>query len=135
VSDLIAQLNARFTADAYDGSTGRLLPWSGQEGKPCYLLGDGTGRVTRLADQIEGVQLGMAGDLLGHAAELLAERDTTSAELHFLASRLTESLRDVKRVAESRGARLVRTEADSAWDDDAVDEDAPTCWERAAERE
>lgn len=68
----------------------------------------------------------MAGELLGHATELLAERDTTSAELHFLASRLTESLRDVKRVADSRGARLGRAEVGSAWDDDAVEEDAPT---------
>jgi hypothetical protein len=30
----------------------------------------------------------------------------TSAEVHYLAQRLSESLRDVKRVAESRGARL-----------------------------
>lgn len=93
--------------------TVRLLPWAGQEGKPCYLLGDGTGHVSRLADQIEGIQLGMAGDLLGHAAELLAERDATSRELHYLASRLTESLRDVRRVAESRGARL--TQVDRSW--------------------
>lgn len=109
--------------DAYDGSIGRLLPWSGSEDKPCYVLGDGTGRVSRLADQIEGVQLGMAGELLGHATELLAERRTASAELHFLASRLTESLRDVKRVAESRGARLVGT--DEAGGDVVVEEDAP----------
>ncbi|EFL32269.1 conserved hypothetical protein [Streptomyces viridochromogenes DSM 40736] len=85
---------------------GRLLPWAGPEGKPCYLVGDGTGYVSRLADDIEDLQLGMAGDLLGHAAELLAERRVTSAELRYLALRLTESLRDVTRVAESRGARL-----------------------------
>lgn len=116
------------TRDVYDGSIGRLLPWSGPEGKPCYVLGDGsgTGRVSRLADQIETVQLGMAGDLLGHATELLAERGTTSAELHFLASRLTEPLRDVKRVAESRGARLVGMGLDAAWGDDVIEEDAPT---------
>jgi hypothetical protein len=60
----------------------------------------------RLADEIEDVQIDMADRLLAHAAELLAERRVTSAELHYLARRLSESLRDVKRVAESRGGRL-----------------------------
>jgi hypothetical protein len=88
--------------------TDRLLPWTGPEGKPCYLLGDGTGYVSRLADHIESVQLGMAGGLLDHADELLAEQRLTGEELRYLARRLSESLRDVKRVAESRGARLAR---------------------------
>ncbi|MFF7769738.1 hypothetical protein ACIPIU_16190 [Streptomyces massasporeus] len=85
---------------------GRLLPWTGADGKPCYLVGDGTGYVSRLADEIEDVQIDMADALLGHAEELLAERRVTSGELHYLARRLSESLRDVKRVAESRGVRL-----------------------------
>lgn len=84
----------------------RLLPWTGEGGKPCYLAGDGDGYVSRLADGIESVQLGMAGDLLGHAGELLADRRASGGELRYLAVRLAESLRDVKRVAESRGARL-----------------------------
>ncbi|MFJ4814378.1 hypothetical protein [Streptomyces sp. NPDC088801] len=88
--------------------TGRLLPWTGADGRPCYLVGDGTGYVSGLADEIEDVQIDMADQLLGHAAELLAERRVTSAELHYVARRLSESLRDVKRVAESRGARLTR---------------------------
>ncbi|CAM5533972.1 hypothetical protein GCM10010230_02390 [Streptomyces narbonensis] len=50
----------------------------------------------------------MAAGLLGHAAELLADRRVTESELHYLASRLSESLRDVKRVADSRGARLAQ---------------------------
>ncbi|MEV3971183.1 hypothetical protein AB0K68_24010 [Streptomyces sp. NPDC050698] len=86
-------------------AVGRLLPWTGADGQPCYLLGDGTGYVSRLADEIEDVQIDMADRLLAHAAELLAERRVTSAELHYLARRLSESLRDVKRVAESRGGR------------------------------
>lgn len=90
-----------------EAQTIRLLPWEGQGGKPCYVLGDGNGYVSRLADNIESVQLGMADDLLGHAADLLADRKVTWPELHFLASRLTESLRDVRRVAESRGSRTV----------------------------
>ncbi|MEV7065888.1 hypothetical protein AB0N97_24275 [Streptomyces collinus] len=87
---------------------GRLLPWTGDDGRPCYLVGDGTGYVSRLADEIEDVQIDMADRLLGHAAELLAERRVTGEELHYLARRLSESLRDVMRVAESRGERLAR---------------------------
>jgi hypothetical protein len=89
----------------------RLLPWTTPEGKPCYLAGNGTGRISRLADEMEHTQLSMATDLLGHAADLLAPatevtaHQVTPAQLHFLASRLAEALRDVHRIAESRGAR------------------------------
>lgn len=93
-------------AERHQHHTFRLLPWTGAEGKPSYVLGDGTGYVSRMADGIESVQLSMAGDLLGHAAELLADQSLTGPELHFLASRLSESLREVKAVAESRGSRL-----------------------------
>jgi hypothetical protein len=84
----------------------RLLPWPGPEGKPCYVVGDGTGYLSRLADETERVQLGMADALLGHAAELLAESRATDGELRYLAGLLVESLSDVKRIAESRGARI-----------------------------
>lgn len=43
----------------------RLLPWTGSGGKPCYVIGDGNGYVSRMADDIENIQLGIAGDLLG----------------------------------------------------------------------
>ncbi len=92
--------------EQFERRTVRLLPWTGPQDKPCYVLGDGRGYVSRVADGIESIQLGMADDLLGHAADLLADRRVTGGELHFLASRLSESLRNVKRVAESRGARL-----------------------------
>ncbi|WP_257585653.1 MULTISPECIES: hypothetical protein [unclassified Streptomyces] len=86
----------------------RLLPWTGSEGKPCYLVGDGTGYVSRVADQVENVQLGMAGSLLEHTSGLLAEegQKLTGEELHYLIRRLVESLTEVRRIAESRGARL-----------------------------
>ncbi|GFE14981.1 hypothetical protein Sgleb_30280 [Streptomyces glebosus] len=84
----------------------RLLPWSSAHGNPCYLLGDGTGHVSRVADDIECLQLGMADDLIGHADELLACQGASDRELRFLARGLTDCLRDVRRVAESRGARL-----------------------------
>ncbi|MCF3145666.1 hypothetical protein IQ293_20715 [Streptomyces platensis] len=84
----------------------RLLPWTSADGNPCYLLGDGTGHVSRVADDIEGLQLGMADDLIGHADELLACQGASDRELRFLARGLTDCLRDVRRVAKSRGARL-----------------------------
>ncbi|MGC0331835.1 hypothetical protein RKD23_004825 [Streptomyces sp. SAI-170] len=87
-------------------SDARLLPWEGTEGKPCYLVTDGTGYLSRVADTIECVQLGMAGDLLGHAADLLADDTATNAQLRFMLARMREALTDVRRIAESRGARL-----------------------------
>jgi hypothetical protein len=85
----------------------RLLPWASPEGKPCYLDGDGTGRLSRLADDIEAVQLNMSAELLDHAADMLADRRVTSSQYRFLAARMAEALRDVHRIAESRGARLL----------------------------
>jgi hypothetical protein len=86
--------------------TARLLPWSGPEGKPRYLIGDGTGYLSRVADNIESVQLGMSAELLDHAADMLDDEKTTSAQLRFLVARMGEALRDVHRIAESRGARF-----------------------------
>ncbi|MFG2270089.1 hypothetical protein ACGFNY_09995 [Streptomyces chartreusis] len=82
----------------------RLLPWAGAEGKPCYLVSDGIGPVSRLADTVESVQLGMADNLLDHAADMLADRRATPAQLRFLLARMSESLTDVLRIAQSRGA-------------------------------
>ena len=96
----------------------RLLPWATPEGNPAYVVGDGTGRVSRLADEIEGLQLGMADELLAHAATLLAEPRVTGGELRYIAGCLRDSLRDVRRVAESRGARPGR--GDSASDGGAL---------------
>ncbi|MCF2129850.1 hypothetical protein L1I79_25980 [Strepomyces sp. STD 3.1] len=85
----------------------RLLPWAGPEGKPCYLLTDGTGRLSRAADAVESVQLGMAVDLLDHAADMLHDPDVTAVQLRYLLARMNEALTDVTRIAESRGARLL----------------------------
>ncbi|MEU1280615.1 hypothetical protein [Streptomyces sp. NPDC005805] len=82
------------------------LPWVADEGRPCYLVGDGDGYVSRVADNIESVQLGMAADLLGHIEDLLRDRSATPEQLRYAVSRLAESLRDVHRIARSRGARL-----------------------------
>jgi hypothetical protein len=84
----------------------RLLPWSSPDGKPCYVSTDGAGPVTRVADHIESAQLAMAVQLLGHAADMLPDHRTTATQLRFLAARMAETLHDVHRIAESRGARL-----------------------------
>ncbi len=67
---------------------------------------DGTGYLSRLADDIESVQLSMAVELLGHTADMLADHRATPAQLRYLLARMSEALTDVHRIAESRGARL-----------------------------
>ncbi|MFH8734699.1 MULTISPECIES: hypothetical protein [unclassified Streptomyces] len=119
---------------SHDGTTlsrPRLLPWSNLDGNPCYLLSDGTGssHLSRVADNVESVQLDMAEELLDHAADLLGdgkgegEGKTTAHQLRFLAARLTEALHDVHRIARSRGARLPVPDGD---DDDPADAESQT---------
>ncbi|MEU9339075.1 hypothetical protein AB0D49_39030 [Streptomyces sp. NPDC048290] len=90
-----------------DGTPGRalrLLPWVSPEGKPSYLIGGVPGgRVSRLADAAEEIQLAIGALLVGHAEELLP--DAPASDVRFLAERLTEALRDALRIAESRGCR------------------------------
>ncbi|MFD4031389.1 hypothetical protein ACFWVP_12925 [Streptomyces sp. NPDC058637] len=82
----------------------RLLPWSGPGDKPCYLsTDDPDGYISRLADGIEAVQLGTANELLQEAAEALDNQDTSPDEMRCLVTELTGALRDVYRVAMSRG--------------------------------
>jgi hypothetical protein len=92
----------------------RLLPWSGPEGKPCYLsTDDRRGYMSRLADNIEAVQLGTAAELLEQASETLDDQDGDREEMRLLAKELTGALRDVLRVATSRGHLLAVSEAHS----------------------
>ncbi|WP_033313505.1 hypothetical protein RFN58_28825 [Streptomyces iakyrus] len=86
----------------------RLLPWAGPDGKPCYLSADDQGGyVSRLADHIEAYQLGMASQLLQYARQVLDDETEELEELQVLAAQLTSALRDVLRVATSRGRRPV----------------------------
>ncbi|MFB6955778.1 hypothetical protein ACFCYB_01770 [Streptomyces sp. NPDC056309] len=90
----------------------RLLPWSGPEGKPCYLSTDDShGFMSRLADNIEAVQLGTAAELLEQASETLDDRDAGPEDLRRLTEELTRALRDVLRVATSRGHLLAASES------------------------
>ncbi|WP_308403891.1 hypothetical protein [Streptomyces rhizoryzae] len=84
----------------------RLLPWSSPDGKPAYVLGDGTGFVSRMADEVEEAQLALADGLIVDARRTLDARTWTSGELHLLTVELAESLVEVRRVARSRGDRL-----------------------------
>ncbi|MFJ4486570.1 hypothetical protein ACIP3D_29965 [Streptomyces longwoodensis] len=91
----------------------RLLPWTGPEGKPCYLsTDDHDGYVARLADHIEAMQLGAATKLREDALEVLEDRDFDDDEdIALLAARLAGALGDVLRVANSRGHRLAKLES------------------------
>jgi hypothetical protein len=64
---------------------------------------DQGGYVSRLADHIEAFQLGMATQLLEHPRQVLDDQTEDLEELHLLAAQLTSALRDVLRVATSRG--------------------------------
>ena len=84
----------------------RLLPWTGPDGKPCFLSTDDSGGyMSRLADNIESVQLGTATELLDYAIDMLTA-DMPPDDMRLLAKNLTGALRDTLRVATSRGHRL-----------------------------
>ncbi|MFD4860050.1 hypothetical protein [Streptomyces atratus] len=90
----------------------RLLPWTGADGKPCHLSTDGTGPLSRLADQIEYVQLGLAGKLLDHVRVVLSSAAPEASELRLLTAQLADALHDALLIAESRGDRLAPADAD-----------------------
>ncbi|KQX16813.1 hypothetical protein ASC82_00725 [Streptomyces sp. Root431] len=86
----------------------RLLPWSGPDGKPCFLsTADSNSRLSRLADNAEATQLGFAAELLDHASAVLGDGEADLEEVRALATDLTGVLRETLRVAESRGHRLL----------------------------
>ncbi|UKY51297.1 hypothetical protein [Streptomyces inhibens] len=99
----------------------RLLPWLSPGGKPCFLASDGTGFVSRLADDVEAAQLDEAAELVEEARRVLDARTWTPGELHLLAVELTAVLANVRRVAESRGARLPASDDDGPDVDDGGD--------------
>ncbi|SFF54205.1 hypothetical protein SAMN05216251_11841 [Actinacidiphila alni] len=93
----------------------RLLPWQGPEGKPCYLsTNDQNSFMSRMADNMEAVQIGLGEDLLDHVSKVLAQTVTSETELRNLINSLCQALRDALRVAESRGDRLPRADDDAS---------------------
>lgn len=86
----------------------RLLPWPSPDGKPCYLSADdsGKGPLSRLADDMEAVQLAAGEDVLNLGRKVLDDPMSPYAEVRYAGIRLAECLSDALRVAESRGLRL-----------------------------
>ncbi|WMD09606.1 hypothetical protein [Streptomyces sp. FXY-T5] len=67
----------------------RLLPWLSAEGNPCYLVTDDDGSyLSRLADDLEAVQLATATDVLGLAREVLDDPASPHTEVRFAGIRL-----------------------------------------------
>ncbi|MFF8916709.1 hypothetical protein ACF08M_26150 [Streptomyces sp. NPDC015032] len=99
------------SSEQLDATCARLLPWVRPDGGPCYLRTDGHGYVSRVADQMEVVQLGMGAEVLDCAKPVIAAAGATTTELRFAAARLAECLTDALRIAESRGGRLQQRRA------------------------
>ncbi|MDX3247384.1 hypothetical protein [Streptomyces sp. ME18-1-4] len=78
-----------------------------KQGKPCYLSTDDKGGyISRLADDVEADQLDTAAHLLQHASNALDDQDADPKDLRRLTGELTGALRDVLRIATSRGHLL-----------------------------
>ncbi len=80
----------------------------GADGKPCYLDADASGSsfLSRLADNVEAVQLGLGRDLLTNVRKYTAEQAPPESDLRVMVAHLCMALADALRVAESRGGRL-----------------------------
>lgn len=102
----------------------RLLPWPSPEGKPCFLRTDcHGGYLSRLADDMEAVQLSMGEGVLAHSREVIEDFKASAPELRYVAAQLGACLSDALRVAESRGMRLPAPPVNEA---DGLDEDGTT---------
>ncbi|MFE7318841.1 hypothetical protein ACFU7T_37950 [Streptomyces sp. NPDC057555] len=84
----------------------RLLPWTRDDGAPCYLLTDDPhSRLSLLADDVEEEMLAAAGKLLADT-DPLPGPEADRRELCGLAAGLRAALCDIRRIAVSRGERL-----------------------------
>ncbi|MFF2810497.1 hypothetical protein ACFVT2_25665 [Streptomyces sp. NPDC058000] len=84
----------------------RLLPWTRDDGAPCFLITDDPhSRMSLLADDVEEEMLAAAGKLLA-ATDPLPGAEAGRPELRGLVAGLRAALRDVRRIAVSRGERL-----------------------------
>ncbi|MFF5966821.1 hypothetical protein ACFY64_24435 [Streptomyces collinus] len=82
----------------------RLLPWTGTDGKACYLSTDDPGSLlSRLADDVEAAQLASAETVLAGARAVLHDDRSGERAVRFALTRAVESLGDVLRIAVSRG--------------------------------
>ncbi|MEU3933869.1 hypothetical protein AB0E85_17780 [Streptomyces sp. NPDC029044] len=82
----------------------RLLPWTGADGKPCYLsTDDPDSLLSRLADDVEAAQLGSAETVLAGARAVLHDPKAGEHAVRCALARAVESLGEVLRIAVGRG--------------------------------
>ncbi|MCT9142280.1 hypothetical protein [Streptomyces violarus] len=82
----------------------RLLPWTGADGKACYLSTDNPDSLlSQLADDVEAAQLASAEQVLAGSRAVLGDPKAGERAVRFALTRAVESLGDVLRVADSRG--------------------------------
>lgn len=95
-----------------EGTPLRLLPWTTPEGAPCYLsTDDPDSRLSRLADEMEDGLLASAEQMLVDIRSSSIASGAPLQELRHAVTHLTGALRDVLRVATSRGTRLPGADA------------------------
>ncbi|MFF3260859.1 hypothetical protein [Streptomyces sp. NPDC002932] len=93
------------------GQALRLLPWTNENGGPCWLsTASPGGPVSRMADELEADLIASAEYVLDEAREVLAEAVVGEQELRCVGVQLAESLGDTLRIAVSRGGRLANGE-------------------------
>ncbi|MCC3769392.1 GntR family transcriptional regulator [Streptomyces sp. UNOC14_S4] len=84
----------------------RLLPWDGPEGSPAYVSTDDGGHISDLADGIEASQMKSAASVLSCAKDVIEDKSVGADELRYVLNETAIALRDVLRIADSRGLRL-----------------------------
>ncbi|UNS98560.1 hypothetical protein MMF93_20440 [Streptomyces tubbatahanensis] len=91
----------------------RLLPWTTDTGKPCYLAeGAAGGVISALADGTEARQTRDAVQALREAEDVLANPAAGALALRLALHTCVRALAKVLRVAESRGLRLGAADPD-----------------------
>lgn len=88
----------------------RLLPWengNNDNGEPCFLsMSELGGALSRLADEIEAHQLRDAADVINGAQAVLDDHKAGEHALRHALRAALQCLDAVRRIADSRGARL-----------------------------
>lgn len=91
----------------FESSPPRLLPWTRSDGAPCYLSTDDPhSRLSQLADVVEEELLTAAETVVTEAEMLFAAAGAEARKPCRTAAVLHAALRDVLRIAASRGDRL-----------------------------
>ena len=103
--------------NTYQRSDMRLLPWTSDTGKPCYVpLSEegGGGPVSNLADIVEARQVADGRDVVAEAEDILANPAAGALALRLALAAVVRVFGNVVRVAESRGQRLGLLDPDDA---------------------